>query len=115
MSLGDVLFNLTDLEKKTVRRKEKLLKKNIKAKYAIVFNQTCLREHILPAYTNVKLNGQAVAYKQFTKDFRRKFVEKQLEEKLKLINICKRNSRRQKAGTDFLSLMKSPAIRLIRF
>ena len=53
MSLGDILHTLTELHKKTIRRKEKLTKKNIKAKYAIVFNQTCLQEHILPAYTNI--------------------------------------------------------------
>ena len=53
MSLGDLIHNLPELHKKTIRRKEKLSKKNVKAKYAIVFNQTCLQENILPAYTNI--------------------------------------------------------------
>ena len=37
--------DLPELHNKTIRRKEKLTKKNIKAKYAIVFNQTCLQEY----------------------------------------------------------------------
>ena len=67
------------LTRKVIRKLEKVQKKVIKNKYAIVFNQTCLKENILPAYTHIRLYDQAVAYENFTEDFRRKCVEKQID------------------------------------
>ena len=62
MNIGSILYQLTDEKRKVIRKKEKLQKKVIKHRYAIVFNQTCLKEDILPAYTHIKLYDRAVAY-----------------------------------------------------
>ena len=112
MTFGDILHGLTDLEKNTIRRKEKLIKKNIKTKYAIVFNQTCLQANILPAYSNVKFNGQAVAYKQFTTEFRRKFVEKQLEAKTKTYSNLQKELEKVENRYIQLDLVKSVSRRV---
>ena len=51
IDIGSILHKLPEEQRKVIRKKEKLQKKVIKNKYAIVFNQTCLKENILPAYT----------------------------------------------------------------
>ena len=61
MNIGSTLYQLPEQQRKVIRKKEKLQKKVIKNKYAIVFNQTCIKEDILPAYTHIKLYDQAVA------------------------------------------------------
>ena len=82
MNIGPILYQLPNEKRKVIRKKEKLQKKVTKNKYAIVFNQTCLKEDILPAYTHIRLYDQAVAYEDFTEEFRRRCVEKQLEKEL---------------------------------
>ena len=82
MNIGPILYQLPNEKRKVIRKKEKLQKKVTKNKYAIVFNQTCLKEDILPAYTHIKLYDQAVAYEDFTKEFRRRCVERQIEKEL---------------------------------
>ena len=82
MNFGELLHQLPEENRKIIRKKEKLIKKVIKNKYAIVFNQTCLKENILPAYTHIKLYDQAVAYEEFTEEFRRRCVAKQVEKEI---------------------------------
>lgn len=82
MNIGPILYQLPNEKRKVIRKKEKLQKKVTKNKYAIVFNQTSLKEDIVPAYTHIKLYDQAVAYEDFTEEFRRRCVEKQIEKEL---------------------------------
>ena len=62
MNIGAILHQLPESDRKVIRKKEKLLKKVIKTKYAIVFNQTCLKEDILPAYTHTHTHTHIYIY-----------------------------------------------------
>ena len=66
----------------------------MKAKNALVFNQTAIKENLLPKYTNIKTHDPAVKEKPFTKDYRRKLIHHQIEQKQKLLEelnetLCK--------------------------
>ena len=89
MPLGQLLFNLTDEWKRHVRKIEKLNRKLSKAQNAVIFNGHCLKEDILPKYTNLKLHDPATKDEAFTKEFRRKLVENQLQEKQKFVEALK--------------------------
>ena len=52
MNFGELLHQLPEENRKIIRKKEKLIKKVIKNKYAIVFNQTCLKEYIYMSRLN---------------------------------------------------------------
>ena len=85
MSLGDLLFRTENDARKVIRKIEKTQKKLIKGIYAVIYNKTCLKENILPAYSNIKLNDEAVRYKEFTKEFRVNLVKEQLTQKEEVV------------------------------
>jgi hypothetical protein len=53
MSFGNLLFDLQAPARNFVRLIEKNNKKIVNKKYALVFNQTCINEELLPNYTNI--------------------------------------------------------------
>lgn len=53
MSFGELLFQLSPDAKKIVRGIEALNQKIINTEYAVIFNETCLKENLLPVYTNI--------------------------------------------------------------
>ena len=53
VSLGSLLFNLPAERRKCVRELEKISTKIIREKCSLLFNSTCLKEDILPKYTNI--------------------------------------------------------------
>ena len=81
MTLAELIHNLSDNEKKIIRKKERLQRKLNKAKHAVTFNTICIKENLLPSYTNVKQSDKAVAYKQFTVEYRLKRIEAELKKK----------------------------------
>ena len=78
MTFGDLIFGLPQEEKLLLRQIEQTRKKLTKTKYAIAFNRTCLKENILPKYTNIKTHDPAARDQEFTKDYRRKLIEYQV-------------------------------------
>ena len=81
MSFGNLLIQLTESDKRLIRDVERTRKKLVRCKYSRSFNLTCLTENVLPNYSNIKTHDPAVRDKQFTKDYRRKLVEHQLNAK----------------------------------
>ena len=53
VSLGSLLYNLPVEQRKSVRELEKVSTKVIKSKCSLLFNSTCLKEDILPSYSNI--------------------------------------------------------------
>ena len=53
MDLGSLVFDLPSEYKKSIRKLEKTTKKVVETESALVFNQTCLKENLLPTYTNI--------------------------------------------------------------
>ena len=66
MTLAELIYDLHDSEKKSIRRKERLQRKLIKAEYAVTFNKICINEKLLPSYTDIKQGDKTVLYEQFT-------------------------------------------------
>ena len=85
MSIGDVLFILPRHVKKTIRQIETTQRKLVKAQAALVFNETAIKEELLPNYTKIKTHDPATRERPFTKEYRKKLVEHEIEQKKKLI------------------------------
>ena len=50
-SYGELINTLPDEGKKLIRIRESTIKKIINAELSITFNETCIRENLLPTYT----------------------------------------------------------------
>ena len=57
MTIGDLIYNLTDQTKRVIREREKLQKKLINNKYAVAFNNTCIY-----IYTSIFLEALTIKY-----------------------------------------------------
>lgn len=79
MPLGILLNQLLQNERKTIRLIEKINKKIIHIKYSLVFNNTCIKENILPKYTNIRLHDPAARNQQFTVEYRKQLILRQIE------------------------------------
>ena len=55
MVFGQLLFTIPPEKRLIIRNYEKLNKKLIKNKWSKQFNETCLKENILPTYSNLVL------------------------------------------------------------
>ena len=53
MNIGDLIFDLPQQTKLLIRQIEQTRKKLTKTKYSLAFNTTCLKEDVLPNYTNI--------------------------------------------------------------
>ena len=70
---------LSSSEVKLFRDFEKVQCKLARNESSRVFNETCLREGLLPTYTNVRLHDNAARNEQFTVKFRQQLIKRQLE------------------------------------
>ena len=85
MSLGNILFEHTEENKKEIRSIETLNRKLINGKAALTFNEQCKINNLLPSYTHIHLNNKAVQQHQFTLEFRRNLVINQIAEKKSVV------------------------------
>lgn len=85
MNFGYILYNLQDEERSSVRRIEKLSKKLLTAEYAVIFNKVCIKEKLLPNYTDIKPHDPAARRSEITLNYRRELLQRQLEEKKKQV------------------------------
>ena len=81
LNFGQLLFHLQPEEKKIVRKIEKVSYKINAADTAIVFNNTCLKEGLLPKYTNLRLHDPTASSEINTWNFRKNLVSRQLQTK----------------------------------
>ena len=79
--LGNLLFGLPEEVKKIIRQYEKSCIKINSLELAVIFNKTCIREGILPKYTNLRLHDPTARRAPATAAFRRTLIHRQLEEK----------------------------------
>ena len=84
MNFGTALHELSAEGKRTVRKIENTSRKITNAKAAVVFNEQCISNNLLPKFTNIRLNNEAVQRRQFTLDFRRNLVLNEIKEKRNL-------------------------------
>lgn len=81
-NIGYFINQLPKVHKKTIRELEKTSKKLIDSEYAVVFNKCCISEKLLPKYSDIKTHDPAARYEKFTRQYREKLVEFQLEKSL---------------------------------
>ena len=81
MNISGTLNVIPDTTKKTFNKTQKTTRKLVKARTAVLFNEVCLKENILPKYSNVRLHDQRAKKQPFTESFRRNLVEHQLKVK----------------------------------
>ena len=80
-NFANTVFSLQPTERKLVRKLEKVQLRINAAETAVLFNRTCIREGLLPRYSNVRLHEPHAANDRHTQAFRRRLVERQLREK----------------------------------
>ena len=61
-NIGTVLRDFSVDDRPIIRRLEGLLKKHNNARYAVIFTETCIKENLLPKFTNIRLYDQAVQH-----------------------------------------------------
>ena len=76
--------------KKIVRELESTTKKVINARYAVLFNETCIVNNLLPHYTNIRLPNRAVEQQhRATLDYRHAILLEETENKKLLLSELK--------------------------
>ena len=83
-TLGELLYQFPFRIKDDMRSLEKLKKKVINEKYAILFNETCINEGILPKYLQARIEPTA-QNQNFTHNFRRSLIEFQTKRNRELL------------------------------
>ena len=110
LPFGNILQQHRPESKKCVRLLEQLNKKITNAYYAVEFNRTCIRENLLPKYSNVRLHDRAVQQKDFVYDFRQRLTDDQLKLKEDLIKNLK--SQLELERDKYVNLDISPDLRV---
>lgn len=88
-NFGQLIFGLPPGTKKLIRTIERTNRKLAKAHNSLVYNETCIKEDILPKYTNLKLHDPAAKETSFTKEYRKNLVVYQIECKRKVVQALK--------------------------
>ena len=77
-NFGEVLYNLPFDLKSKFRKLENNSKKLILSKWSIVFNETCLKENLLPIYSNFRHHDPALARTKRTIDYKKYLIDRQI-------------------------------------
>ena len=77
-NFGEVLYNLPFDLKTKFRKLESNTKKHIMSKWSIVFNETCLKENLLPIYSNFRHHDPALARTKRTIDYKKYLIDRQI-------------------------------------
>ena len=85
--LGELIHGLEPSAKKQVRELERRSFKLCKQKNSVLFNETCLKEDILPKYTNIRLHDRVAKDETFTLKYRRSLVQRELDNAKKKIEV----------------------------
>ena len=88
-NFGSFLFKFGINIRKTIRLIESTDKKLINAELALLFNETCKNENILPRYTDINPHDPAARQERFTVEYRFKLIERQISLKMQQINEIK--------------------------
>ena len=104
MSLGTILFEHAESDKKDIRVLESINRKLINGKAALSFNEHCHKNNLLPSYTSIHLNNKAVQQRRFTLEFRRNLVVNEIAEKKKVVKDLEEQLANQVAKYHSLSI-----------
>ena len=106
---GRLLHSFNEDDRRVIRNLESIKRKLNNCHNAVMFNSTCIKENLLPTYSNIKLHNEAVQHSRITENFRRNLVKQQLDEKTELLAHLKRELDR--VETEFTNLNISQELR----
>ena len=78
-SLGNLLYNLPNETKCLIRKLEKLYIKDVHSSLDALFNSTCIKENLLPSYTDIRNSDPTVRYEDCNLNFRMEFLKENLK------------------------------------
>ena len=79
--IGTILHEFSPEGKPLIRDIESLSKKHINTRYAVIFNNACIKENLLPSFTNFRLYNRAVQRENDTLSFKRKLLIDETDKK----------------------------------
>ena len=85
-NIGTILSNFSSEGKRLIRSLESVAKKHINTRYAVIFNNFCIQENLLPKFTNFRLYNRAVQRNESTLNFRRKLLIDETNQKKELLD-----------------------------
>ena len=85
-NIGTIIHEFNHDERQTIRSIENLSKKQTNARYAVIFTETCIRENLLPKFTNIRLYDQAVQQSEQTLGFRRNLLKEEARKKKRILD-----------------------------
>ena len=81
MTFGILLYSLQTEERSSIRKIEKISKKLISAQFAVIFNNVCLQENLLPKYMDIREHDPALRRSEITMSYRRNLLMHQVQVK----------------------------------
>ena len=84
-NIGTVLHDFSVDGRTIIRRLEGLLKKHNNARYAVIFTDTCIKENLLPKFTNIRLYDQAVQQNEHALAFRKDLLKEEARKKKRVL------------------------------
>ena len=81
MSYGRLLHSVPDGLRTLVRNYENINKKLINIKWSLEFNSICLKEDMLPQYSNIQHRDPALPITEATTKYRKHLIEQEIEKK----------------------------------
>ena len=88
-NFANFLFLFNQETRKLIRNIENIEKKLINCQLAVVFNETCLNEDILPIYTNITTHDPAARNERFTIEYRKQLIKRQISLKYQELDKIK--------------------------
>jgi len=79
MNFGNLLYPLPNQTKCLIRNIERTNRKIINCQFSLIFNRTCIKEKLLPCYTNIRLHDPAVRNEPITVQYRKQLIERQIQ------------------------------------
>ena len=90
MNIGSTLFKHSIDNRSNIRKYEAICKKLINSQCAVVFNEACISNNLLPTHSNIRLPNEAVQRKGFTLKFRRDLLKNETLKKKTIVKKLKR-------------------------
>ena len=78
-NLGSLIHPLPPELRKQVRDLEKVSFRRCKSDCSLLFNSVCVKENLLPTYSNIRLHDEAARKEPFTLKYRLRLVQRELD------------------------------------
>ena len=109
LSIGQLLRFITPDRRNLVRKIEKLNKKDVSLKYGVIYCETCIKEGLLPKFTNIRTFDPEARDKYFTVEYRKKLIEYERDKNLQTSEEIQKDL--QDSYIQFIAMMINPNLK----